>query len=345
VSEQHTRANRLKLALRVALGVLVSAVTLWLAFRNVAWAKVWIIVRGAHSGLALAALASVLLATLLRSERWRWMFYPEQERLSRPYFFGAFLVGQLINALIPTRLGEVARAVLVGTGQRVSVAQGLWTAATEKVLDAIVLLLALAVVALLLPLPGWLQTAAWTLSAAIAVLLGLCVVAALNEQRSLTLLTRAAERWPWLRRLRVLRLFEALFETLRWLRQPRLALRLAGYSVAAFLALAGTNWLTARAIGMPLSLRASVLLLCVLQISAVVPLPSTPGRVGVFHSLTVLALAVFGVAQEQALSYGLILHVLVYLPIALGGPLALWLLGVSWSGLTGSLRQPPAPSA
>lgn len=338
-------SHKVKTALRIALGTLVSLATLWLAFRKVQWAQVWSIVRRADGGLLLAALGSVLLTTAIRSERWRLMFYPEHRRLSPTRLFAMFLLGQMINALLPTRLGEVARALLIGRDQRVSVAQALWTAATEKMLDAIVLLLFLGLVALLVPLPGWLQSAAWTLSAAVVVVLGACVLAALQEQRTLRWLERLQGRWPWLQRLRLTRLAQALFGTLRLLRQPRQALGLAAYSVAAFLAAAATNWLTARAIGLPLSFRASLLLLSVLQISAVVPLPTTPGRVGVFHYLTVLALAIFAVPQDLALSYSLLLHVLVYLPMSVGGPLALWLLNVSWRSLTDALREPPAVDA
>ena len=337
-------SNRGKLLFNIALGLLVSAGTLWLAFRNVAWGEVWAVVRHADGGLLLAALLSVLLTTAIRSERWRLMFYPDHRRLSPPRLLAIFLLGQMINALIPTRLGEVARALLIGRDQHVSVAQALWTAATEKMLDAIVLLLFIALIALLVPLPGWLRQAAWTLSAAIAVALALCVVAARNEQRTLAWLERREARWPWVRRLRLPRLAETLFDTLRLLRRPRQALTLAAYSLAAFLAAAATNWLTARAIGLPMSYRASLLLLSVLQISAVVPLPTTPGRVGVFHYLTVLTLAIYAVPQDLAFSYSLILHVLMYLPMSLGGPLAMWLLGVRWSGLTQALRRPPPSS-
>ena len=326
-------ADKLKSALRLVLGTLVSLGTLWLAFRNVQWRAAWQIIRHANGWLILAALGSVLLTTAIRSERWRYMFYPDQRRLHPGLFLGVFLMGQMINALVPARLGEVARAVLIGKRERVSTALGLWTAVTEKVLDSIVLLLFLALMALLVPLPGWLQSAGWTLSAAVIVVLILLVVAALRREQTLRWLARLVARWPWLGKLRVLRLAEAVFDSMRLFKQPRLSLGLVGYSVAAFVAGAATNWLTARAIGLPLSFRACLLLLSVLQISAVVPLPTTPGRVGVFHYLCVISLAVFAVPQEVALSYGLILHVLVYLPMSVGGPLVLWLLNVSWRSL------------
>jgi hypothetical protein len=81
---------------------------------------------------------------------------------------------------------------------------------------------------------------------------------------------------------------------------------------------------------MPLSWGASLLLLSVLQMSAVVPVPTLPGRMGLFHYLCVLSLSIFGVGREASMSYALILHVLVYAPMMVGGPLGMWAWGLRW---------------
>jgi len=47
--------------------------------------------------------------------------------------------------------------------------------------------------------------------------------------------------------------------------------------------------------------------------------PSVPGKLGVFEYAVVLALSVFGVSKGMALSYGIMLHIVAYLPkIVLG---------------------------
>jgi hypothetical protein len=55
-----------------------------------------------------------------------------------------------------------------------------------------------------------------------------------------------------------------------------------------------------------------------------ISVPSSPGKFGVFHYLTVLALSVFDVPKEIAFSYGTLLHLVVYLPNVVLGGLFLW---------------------
>ena len=119
--------------MQLAIGVLISLLFLWLAFRGVDWRAAWAMIVHADVGLLLAALASVLLTTLVRAERWRWMFYPDQRRLRLPRFLAIFLIGQVINAVVPARIGEVARAYLIGEREGVSKAHALWTTDRKSV--------------------------------------------------------------------------------------------------------------------------------------------------------------------------------------------------------------------
>jgi hypothetical protein len=319
--------------LQYALGTLVSVLFLWLAFRGVDWRGAWQVIAKADVWLMLAALGTVLLTTILKAVRWRLMFFPHHGRLALPKVFSVFLVGQFLNALIPARLGEVSRAYLMGREEGVSKLHALWTTALEKVLDALVLLVFLALLSFVVPLPPWLQRAGWTLSAAALAVLILLILILLLRDKVDALLAHWRRAHPWLQHLRLSRLFATVADSVHLLRRPRLSAGLLSWSVLAFLSATVTNWLTARALDVPVSYQASLLLLVVLQISAVVPIPTSPGRVGLFHYLCVISLAIFGVQREVALSYGLVLHFLVYLPMTIGGPLGIWLESVGWRDL------------
>ena len=93
------------------------------------------------------------------------------------------------------------------------------------------------------------------------------------------------------------------------------------------LALAGVNYAVLRALNLDIDapVLAAFFVLIVLQVGTSVP--STPGKIGVFQYLVVLALAPFGIEGEPALTYGVLLHVVGFGPVVvLGG---LW----SWIGL------------
>jgi len=336
-------------ALKIALGAAVSLVFLWLAFRGVNWHDAWHMVRHADPWLLVAALGSVLLTTLVRADRWRMMFWPRYRSLRLRQFASIFLIGQVINAVIPARAGEVARALLIGASERVSRALALWTAVLEKVLDAACLLAFLFGLSFVVPLPAWLQRSGWILSFGLGLVCIAVAVAVACHARVAGWIEWASNRMRLLQRIPLHRLLSSVIESLGLVRQPRVFLGLTVWSVAAFIGAAMTNWLTARSLGLEISFTASLLLIAVLQVSAVVPIPTSPGRVGVFHYLVVITLAIFDVPRDVALSYGLVLHVIVYLPMIVGGPLCLWRESQDWRTLAravkGATRNPQDETA
>ena len=325
--------------IQVVLGLLLSALFLWLAFRKVDWSGMWLTVRHANVWLVLAALLMVILATLIRAERWRLMFYPDHRRLRRNKFVSIFLIGQVINAVIPVRLGELTKAILVGEIEHVSVAHALWTTAVDKGLESLTLLFFLLLLSFVVPLPAWLQQASWIMGAGVAAVLLLLLLGARYQDALFRLVAGLRKRLPWIAHLHLESLLHAVFDSLGLMRAPALALGLGGWSLAAFLVAAAANAITALALGVHLPISASLLLLAVLQISAVVPLPTSPGRVGLFHYLCVITLQIFGIERDIALGYGLVLHVLTYLPMMVGGPICMWLENYQWRGIVRLLKE------
>jgi glycosyltransferase 2 family protein len=237
----------------------------------------------------------------------------------------------LVNSIAPARLGDLLRAYLMGEQQRHSKAYVLGTVVVEKLLDTFFLLVS---VALLLPqmvFPDW---------AAEPSLITAVILAGLILAGGLVLWKRAPVlRWlerlggvlPVRMRAWALRQTAHLADSLECLRGPRrLALILAGSAVVWGLGVL-TNLLVFWAMRLNVSAWAAVFLLVVLQVGVAVP--SSPGRIGVFHYLTLLALSVFGVAQETALGVGLLLHLAVYVPVFAFGVWGIWSEKLTWGGL------------
>jgi uncharacterized protein (TIRG00374 family) len=62
--------------------------------------------------------------------------------------------------------------------------------------------------------------------------------------------------------------------------------------------------------------------------------PSTPGYVGVFDAPVVYVLTYFGIEQNLATSYTLVLHAALYLPVTFLGFFYLWRAGMSVTQMT-----------
>ena len=160
--------------------------------------------------------------------------------------------------------------------------------------------------------------------------LALCAgaVALLGARRTVIRLVEMALRWlppAWAARWRS-RIIAGL-DGLAALGNRRAAAAVWGWTLVFWLVAAATNYLLLLAFDLPPSPLIALFLLAVLQ--GGVAVPSTPGKVGVFHYLCQLALAVFGVPAAVGLSYGLVLHLVVVGSISAWAAMVLW--RRSWS--------------
>ncbi len=292
----------------------------WLAVGEVQWHMVMQTLARANGGWLLAALVSLILTTWLKAVRWRALFVPRPTGVSLGHLFTAMVFGQMLNLSLPMRAGDVGRAGVVGR-LGLDPVMVLVTVAAEKWID----LVAAAVLALsLLPFMAWPEWARSPLSIIGAVvivgLVGLTglmgfrpmlihLVQLLEQRNGPPLLARGLQ---WLRRA---------WQGLAALRTPNAALSVAGWSVLIWGLSMVTNGLVGYALGLPGTIVMWGFVLVVLQVGVAVP--SSPARIGVFELLAMLALSPFGVPEDVALAYAVLLHVLVMGPIIVGG-LALW---------------------
>jgi len=302
---------------RLILGLTLGLALLAVAAHGVELKQVWAGLLRANPTWVILALLAVLLTTLAKIGRWRTLF-PEAQQPALRLLGRALLVGQFTNALLPARAGEAVRAYLVGERGQVSGATALGTVAAEKVFDVLFLLICAGIAAFLVSLPPWLNVSLAGLAAVGLLLFFLAV--ALPRRRILDWMEQWTERLPGGIGGRLNVILRQGLTGLAALRDPRMALVACTWSIVVWALAAATNYLLFWAFDLTLSAGAALLLLVLLHVG-VAP-PSSPGRLGVFHALTVLGLATFGVDRSSALAYATVLHFIVYLPqIVLGAVL------------------------
>lgn len=172
-------------------------------------------------------------------------------------------------------------------------------------------------------MPSWLRRSSLLLSGALGLaLIGVIIITSQSEHLT-HILDSAIRRYPAQRALRgIRRLVEACAE-LSALRDVSVLVQLCAWSLFIWALSTLTNFLVLQAVGLRVSPLAPPLLLAVQMAGGIVP--TTFMQLGVHHYLSMSTLAIFGVEQSVALVFAVLLHLVVYVPVVIGGVLGLWL--------------------
>jgi hypothetical protein len=312
--------------MRLILGIIISIGALYLALRDVDLSHVWLTIQNASWGFVFLALGSVSMNTLAKALRWKVLVGPPGQNISSITYLMVLLAGQMLNTILPFRLGDFARAYVLG-GMGPGRTYVLGTIVLEKMLDSIAYIILFGTTLLLIPLPDWIGSSIMAFSMVpIAIIGGILLVIiwpAKFIQIVNILLGILPEKWrAWISP----RMQDGI-KGLEIIRHRSDLIRLVLWTVLIWVLAITTNYLTLLAFDIHLPLIVSVLILVALQ--AGISIPSIPGRIGLFEYICVLALMVFGIDREVALSFGLLLHAIVLVPTTLAGMISFWILGLS----------------
>jgi uncharacterized protein (TIRG00374 family) len=327
---------RLWPGLRWGIALLLAGITAWLSIRQVDWTALQSALAHPHWLLLALALGTVLATTAAKAARWRVLLRPCHAQVSGGRIVRVLFIGQMLNTLLP-RLGDVARAVLLGPQVTGGVPAVLGTLLVEKAMDGAIGLLLLVGLALWTPLPAWLRGPMLALAALTGGLLLLLILAAAHRGWAIRLYRRASTWLPPGTQDRAGRLLADFSLGLGLLQQPANAVWALAWSALVWGLGASTNILTLAALGIEAPAWSTWLVLITGYVATF--LPTVPVQVGIFEYACILALGAAGVNQESALAFGLILHFLVYAPPAVLGPLSMAVEGLSWTGLKQARRE------
>ncbi len=303
-------------ALRAAIGIVVSIVCLAIAVRGVDPAQTAEVLAGARLPLVGLGVLLVAVDVCVRARRWQVLLRPVR---LLPY--GPVLrctsVGFLANAVLPARLGEIVRSVLLGREQDLSRSTVLGTVIVERVLDMAVLALLGTSAVLALGVHGAAEEAAIAGLILALALAGLITGAVILRTVPLpAVVARVAARRPGLAGLAA-RLQEGLVVA-----ADRRALTGGLLLSALAWAIGVGTWLAgSAALGVSLDLPEAVL--ATTAVSLVTAIPSGPGYVGSFELAAVAVLGLFGIDPATALGVGILVHAMILGVTVAGGTLAL----------------------
>ncbi|UCD79841.1 MAG: flippase-like domain-containing protein [Desulfobacterales bacterium] len=121
-------------------GVAISVIALYFAFRDVPVADLFKYLASIDYFWVLPAVMTSIISFILRAFRWR-IILESAKRISIWSAIHPLMIGFMINCVLPGRLGEVARPVVLQKKEKVPFPTGLATVVAERMFDIILLLL------------------------------------------------------------------------------------------------------------------------------------------------------------------------------------------------------------
>ena len=321
--------------LRWGLGLALSAVFVWLAYRGTDVQDIARRIASAKPADFALSILAFLAASVLRSYRWQ-LCFEGSDRVSFAESFGAYGLGALSTQVIPARLGDLIRVYVLGQSSGVSKSKGLGTLVIERLADLLTVVVLMAFLAPLFALPAWIT--AGTLFAAVAAVVVLVIVYLLARKGA----ALAEPGWVAARRpLKVLfGLMVQLINGFSAVTSARRGLLILLVSAAIWFFQIAQYLYCATALQLPVGWRAAALITGTQALATIVP--AGPGYAGSADLAAVGVLALFNVGREAALGYVNLSRASALVTLVIWGAAAAVVLKVSKRSAPAAVAEAPS---
>jgi uncharacterized protein (TIRG00374 family) len=312
------------------LGLVISALFLFLAFREVDLRRLGESIFSANPNYLALVVIATFFQFIVRSWRWR-IFLKPLKNTTFSNRFSSILIGFAANCVLPARLGEFIRANYLGKREGIRGGSAFGTLVVERLFDGFTMLVILLISLIGTPFPDEFQSISGTLrtSGLVVFLSCLLIIVVLIGfkyrtdtfikfiQRILFFLSRRFRS----RIIDIVRHFSMGLVLMKDIQGWAMAIF---YSIIIwFLSLCQIQ-LIESSLGFSLPFITAFLIMTMAFFGVMIP--SSPGYIGTFHLAVQYGFLFHGVAREKALSAAILWHASFFFPTILFGLLAfLWL--------------------
>ncbi len=296
--------------------ILVTLLFSYVALSDINLTLAWNALRASDLWWIAASLIPFALGNVARGMRWRSLF-ARGRRPPAGTTTNAMMVGYLYNNIMPARVGEAARVVVLTQRSSAPPVEIVGTVVVERLYDLVAILMIFFAAEPWLPHVSWFGAAAVAALVLVALIIAIATALAVYGDRPVRILLRPLRRVPLFSGERLEHTIAEVTNGLSGLRHPRLALEAFMWTIAAWLFTALCAYFVSLAFHLGLPFACGLLLAVAVGLSMI--LPSAPAAVGVFEGAAVIALKAYGIPASSALSYAVVLHLVNFVPFVLVG--------------------------
>jgi len=298
-------ASFLRTHLNLLVGLLISAAAVYLSLRKIDFYGLWAALRSVDFFYFLPAIFFQFSCFFLKGTAWRYLLIPAKRNIPLSSTVGVLVIGLMVNNLFPAKMGEFARAYLLGEKEKLPKTLCLSTVGVEHLLDVVVLLILLLILLPTVSLPPWLRMTGTLVGFSALGVMGVLFVVMRREEKFLRWLDRCLSFFPERFRAKIQTILNNVVQGFRVVT--------GRFIFYAFIALFSMwlmscmfAYLVLLASGLNLPFQAAVMVVIFVAFGKIIP--SSPAAIGTYHYLVILVLTSFQISKEVALGYAIVLH-------------------------------------
>ena len=352
------------IAITLLLGIFLSAIALYFAFRNVPLSELLSYLTDINYIWAIPSVLIGMFSFVLRAIRWQVMLAAAY-KLSFWQVFHPMMTGFMLNCTFPWRIGELARPIILKKKDKIPFSTALATVAAERVFDVSFLIALFAIVVANLQIDPHLNITfgdymlnSKTLAMISNSMLILCLfliasIGLISIERTRKIINAFVLRIPSLflwksasfkekieekicgSLIRIIENFAAGFSMIK---EPK--------KILSCLVLSFFVWFLSAFSYYVMSLGCPGINLSFLEISVVmimicffIALPSVPGFWGLWEAGGVFALSIFGVSAKEAAGFTLANHAIQMFPVIIVGLVSAVLTGINIGRISHEIKE------
>ncbi|NQV15267.1 flippase-like domain-containing protein [bacterium] len=300
--------------LKFIVSIAVSLGLVYFSFKDLEWESFWNALKSINYWILFAGGAVLVFSNVIRAARWRILLSP-QKILKRKYLFEATLMGYMGNNILPFKLGEVLRAVVVARRHDLKVTGVGATVVVERGLDMFSFLILAGIYGVIVPS---FESAKLLSLLGLGAILFVIFLGFWVNKRHDTVFQKVEkyshgmiEKGHPKRADHIMSIFKGL-ETIWRMPQPfhviaQTAFLWFLYLLVTILGLSSFNF----DLSIAELFEVSMVLLIFTTLS--LSIPAAPGYVGTYHGAVLAALMLFDIDNDQAKAFAIVLHLMNYL--------------------------------
>jgi hypothetical protein len=303
-------------------GILISILFLFLLFHNLDLKQVWSSIKSFNLLYSIPAVLLYALSYIVRSLRWKELLSISKE-IEFKSVIKALYIGYMANNLLPARMGELYRAHVIGTDQKITRSSALASIIAERVFDGLILFILLVILTFFFYKSPLLIEICITTG--IIFLTGFVVIIAVSKIKNPegTDLSRYLSIFPGYFKEKLSTIITSFIKGLGVIKSFKSLSFITITTIAAWALEWSTMYVIVDGFNIPNIKPLSVAFLVVLVAFSTM-IPSGPAFIGPYQYAFVIALDLSNISKGTSIAIAVTTQVVMMLPVIIIGMILLW---------------------